>query len=204
MLVSSARLAVEALQLHDLPSAMGRKLLLAKLRPSRGGGEAFMVGTVHLESLDNAATRALQLRAIWAALASGGSCESRADEASQIHPAGAVLCGDMNYDPADGVEEAAAMPDGAVDCWLEVHGAGVPGFTMPIDDVTQKPTRIDRFFSLCNGDRGMQPISMQVIGTDGIGVNVPADGESKHVDGIERPSDHYGLACTLHIADTQT
>jgi endonuclease/exonuclease/phosphatase family metal-dependent hydrolase len=91
---------------RELPTDMGRELLLANL--VLPGGARLCLATVHLESLNNSDLRRLQLEA------------SRA----LIGPGAAVLCGDFNFcsrwnfremQAAGGVGEAAAAAAAAED-----------------------------------------------------------------------------------------
>lgn len=198
--------AVFEFELHDLPSQMGRKLLLVRLPfplPVGGGGGGgsggraaaqLVIGTAHLESLDAAGLRAAQLQTIWEALRG-----QQAEEEGAV-----ILCGDMNFD--DGAPAETAACAGATDCWLALHqppsdaasaaasAVAIDGATMPIDDFLGKPTRIDRIF--VRGGISPHVSAMRLLGTAGIvGLAVPADGEARHPDGLQRPSDHYGLAC---------
>ena len=100
----------------DLPSDMHRKLLTASFQTSEGG--LIKVGNVHLESLDSADVRAMQLKVCHGQLGTS--------------PA-AILCGDFNfcsyknYNPGKAPLEndvlAHTLP-GYKDAWLELYGGG--------------------------------------------------------------------------------
>src|SRR5262249_9047735 len=119
--------------------------------------------------------RATQLRLIQPHLAQHGA---------------AVLCGDMNFQPADPVETAAIDP-AFVDVWPLLR-AEDPGYTADSQinkmRYALKPAmsrkRIDRVF--VPGTR-WKPTAIELVGTE------PIDGEGNFT------SDHFGLSCTLAI-----
>ncbi len=87
VILSSLALAPAILEIHALPSNMGRRMVSA-----RWPRDNFAIGTVHLESLDNTELRLEQLKLIDRALSSNSN---------------AVLLGDMNF--PDSAEENEFM-----------------------------------------------------------------------------------------------
>jgi endonuclease/exonuclease/phosphatase family metal-dependent hydrolase len=152
-----------------LPTAMGRRLLVAEL------ASGLAVATVHLESTaEESAARAAQLRIIQPALAAS-------------YP-DAILVGDMNFTPSAPVETAALDPS-FVDAWAALH-PDQPGYTVDTDlntmrfDVQSKPShkRIDRMFVR---SARWQARSIELIGT-------------RPIDEIGTfTSDHFGLAAVF-------
>lgn len=165
-----SRLPIKKLSSLPLPTQMGRRLLVAELACG------LSIGTVHLESMKQSThPRAAQLRAIQPALAALGD---------------AVLCGDMNFQPDDAIENAALDP-AFVDVWPALHPDD-PGYTADSQinkmRFELKPTlsrkRIDRVF-VCSSR--WKATSIELVGTKEI-----------DIDGTF-PSDHFGLAATLTI-----
>ena len=168
-----SRIAIERLWFLELPTTMGRALLVAEL--SCG----LTVATAHLESMGHSASlRAEQLGLIQSALA--------------VSP-DVVLAGDMNFAPDD-PEENAVLDPRLVDVWPALR-PGEPGYTV---DSTANPMRtqvksklthkrIDRIFM-----RGptFRPRSIELVGTEAI----DADGTF--------PSDHFGLVVELGVRET--
>lgn len=166
--VMLSRLPVRRFSTLSLPTTMGRRLLVAELACG------LSIGTIHLESMKTSQhARAIQLQLIQPALAALGD---------------AVLCGDMNFQPDDPIENAALDP-AFVDVWPALHPDD-PGYTADsaINKMrfALKPAlsrkRIDRVF--LHGRR-WRPSTIELVGTE------PID-----IDGTF-PSDHFGLACTL-------
>jgi tyrosyl-DNA phosphodiesterase 2 len=166
-----SRLPVRRLSTLSLPTQMGRRLLVAELACG------LSIGTIHLESMKQSThPRANQLRLIQPALAELGD---------------AVLCGDMNFQPADPVENAALDP-AFLDVWPALHPDD-PGYTADSQinrmRFSLKPAlsrkRIDRVF--VHGTR-WKPSTIELVGTE------PID-----LDGTFT-SDHFGLECTLTVA----
>lgn len=152
----------------ELPSAMGRRLLVAELACG------LRVATVHLESTAGcAAERAAQLRIVQPFLAGHRDV---------------ALVGDMNFAPGAALEEAALDPS-FVDVWAQLRAAE-PGYTVDTDVNTMRRAthgaparkRIDRVFL-----RGptWRAASIELIGT------APVDLDGTFI------SDHFGLAVTL-------
>eukprot|EP00929_Paragymnodinium_shiwhaense_P100199 TRINITY_DN62350_c0_g1_i1.p1 TRINITY_DN62350_c0_g1~~TRINITY_DN62350_c0_g1_i1.p1 ORF type:complete len:465 (-),score=54.11 TRINITY_DN62350_c0_g1_i1:511-1905(-) len=155
-------LQVSSLYLYQLPTLMSRSALVANVVvKSRVVG----ISTVHLESLENSATRCKQLRRILDVLCGVGPL--------------ALLAGDMNF--ADNAQEEAVVENaGFQDCWWWSdfkHPIG-SGATMPICDVTGKPTRIDRVFARAGtpGAAAMVPSAIRRIGLEPM-----ADADSNNV-----------------------
>jgi endonuclease/exonuclease/phosphatase family metal-dependent hydrolase len=163
-----SRRPIEKMFEIELPTAMGRRLLVAELA-------GLTVATVHLESTaEEAAARAAQLGIIQPALAA--------------FAADTVLVGDMNFEPGAPAETAALDP-AFVDAWAALH-PGEPGYTVDTDvntmrfDVKSAPShkRIDRVF--VRSPR-WQPRSIELIGTR------PIDATGTFT------SDHFGLEAVL-------
>jgi tyrosyl-DNA phosphodiesterase 2 len=164
-----SRLPIRRMAELELPTDMGRRLLIAELACG------LTVGTVHLESTsEEARTRAEQLRIIQPALAARGG--------------DAVLVGDMNFEPGDALENAALDPT-FVDTWPALR-PDEPGYTVDTDvntmrlQVRSTPThkRIDRVFVRSTGWRAR---SIDLVGTR------PCDPDGTFI------SDHFGLETVL-------
>jgi endonuclease/exonuclease/phosphatase family metal-dependent hydrolase len=128
-----SRLPVRRFAEIELPTEMGRRLLVAELACG------LAVATTHLESSQTeAGVRAAQLRVLQPVLAA--------------HYPDIVLVGDMNFRPDDPLENAALDPS-FVDTWSALH-PGDPGYTVDTEvntmrlQVRSNPTRkrIDRIF----------------------------------------------------------
>ncbi|MEO8700435.1 MAG: endonuclease/exonuclease/phosphatase family protein [Kofleriaceae bacterium] len=166
-----ARQPIRRLTALELPTQMGRRLLVAELACG------LTVGTVHLESMkESSEPRARQLGLIQPYLA--GLCEDT------------LLVGDMNFKPDDELETAALAPD-LVDVWPQLHPED-PGYTADSERnpmrFALKPRlsrkRIDRVFL-----RGTtwKPTAIELVGTE------PIDGDGTFI------SDHFGLEVTLAV-----
>lgn len=144
LLVSRCR--AHGLEMVDLPSSMGRRLLVAHFAGGLG------VGVCHLESVQS----------------SGPIRQEQLQTAQSLLRAGkrALLLGDFNF--PDGAPEAQALSDDFTDLWPS-HHPGDPGFTI---DSTLNPMghrgpwvvqrRLDRI--LCHGD--LKSHSMERLGTE--------------------------------------
>ncbi|WP_428261946.1 endonuclease/exonuclease/phosphatase family protein [Haliangium sp.] len=171
--VMLSRLPVARYTLHDLPSSMARRLLVAEL----GGGLA--VATVHLESLPpSLPTREVQFGLILDIL-------SEFDHA--------VLMGDMNFCAT--WSENSRVPPAYTDVWPALH-PGDPGWTVDshenrmVQDLVRKPkqVRYDRVF-MRSADAYWRPRAITRLGTE------PVPG---HPDLY--PSDHFGLCARFERA----
>ena len=158
----------------ELPSGMGRNLLVAELACG------FTVATVHLESTrEEVAARVQQLGIIQPALL---------DRSTGARDA--LLLGDMNFD-AGAPRETAALDQRFVDVWPALHEA--PGYT--IDSSVNKMLRqvrdksdhrrLDRMFL---ASARWRATSIELVGTQPIAI----DGTFV--------SDHFGLEATFAIA----
>lgn len=147
LLVSRCR--PHCLEMVDLPSSMGRRLLVAHF------ADGLRVGVCHLESVQsNGPVRQEQLQAAQSKLRNQGR---------------SLLLGDFNF--PDGAPEAQAIAEDFVDLWPS-HHPGDPGFTI---DTTlnsmghRGPSvvrlRLDRI--LCRG--GLKVHSMERLGTEPFG-----------------------------------
>ena len=163
-----ARLAPDRVRWLDLPTAMGRSLLVADV-----GG--LTVATVHLESSKHdTAVRVAQLERIFGFL--------------RRYDSDVVLAGDMNFQPSDSAETAALDGDFA-DLWPALR-PGEPGYTVDTDanpmryQLKEKPThkRIDRVFHRGSAWRAT---AIELVGTR------PIDVDGTFV------SDHFGLEVEL-------
>lgn len=164
-----SRLPVRWMAEIDLPSEMGRRLVVAELACG------LAVATVHLESTrEEAGARAAQLRILQPALA------ERYDDA--------VLVGDMNFVPGAPIETAALDPT-FVDAWPALRGDD-PGYTVDTDvntmrlQVNSTPAhkRIDRVFVRSPHWRAR---SIELVGTQ------PIDSDGTFI------SDHFGIETVL-------
>lgn len=164
-----SRLPIRRVAELELPTDMGRRLLVAELACG------LAVATVHLESTrEEARARAAQLRVLQPALA-------------ERYP-DVVLVGDMNFQPEDPLENAALDPS-FVDTWPALH-PGEPGYTVDTDintmrlQVRSTPTRkrIDRVFLRSAHWRAR---SIELTGTR------PFDADGTFF------SDHFGLEAVL-------
>jgi len=171
-IVMLSRLPVAQVRSVELPTQMGRRLLVVELACG------LAVASVHLESMkESTRARAEQLRVIQPLLASLG--------------ADSALVGDMNFKPADRVE-TAALDASFTDIWPALHPSD-PGYTADSEANTMryalKPTlsqkRIDRVFL-----RGTtwRATSIELVGTQ------PIDDDGTFV------SDHFGLEVALAVA----
>lgn len=167
-----SRLPVRRIVRLELPTEMGRRMLVAEL------GCGLAVATVHLESTqEEARARAAQLAILQPALA---------DRYEDV-----VLAGDMNFKPGDPVETAALDPT-FVDVWPALR-PDEPGYTVDTDintmrlQVKSTPThkRIDRVFARSSRWRAR---SIELVGTR------PLDDDGTFI------SDHFGLETVL-VAD---
>lgn len=164
-----SRLPIRRVAELELPTDMGRRLVVAELACG------LAVATVHLESTQTeAGVRAAQLRVIQPALAA--------------HYPDAVLVGDMNFRPGDPLENAALDPS-FVDTWPALR-PGEPGYTVDTEintmrlQVRSTPTqkRIDRVFVRSARWRAR---TIELIGTR------PIDPDGTFI------SDHFGLETAL-------
>eukprot|EP01065_Artemidia_motanka_P036586 TRINITY_DN44555_c0_g1_i1.p1 TRINITY_DN44555_c0_g1~~TRINITY_DN44555_c0_g1_i1.p1 ORF type:complete len:408 (+),score=103.48 TRINITY_DN44555_c0_g1_i1:50-1225(+) len=165
-------LYVADMELHTLPTTMHRRVVVTRLPLS--ASMCVSIATVHLESLDNTRVRCEQLRLI-----------------QPLLDPPAVLCGDMNF--PEGALEEKLIPPSVADAWREV-GEG-DGATMPADDVSGKPERIDRVFVTRCAE--LVPERLERLGTAGIPGLLQGPKGPRHDDKLERPSDHYGLLCVF-------
>ena len=164
-----SRLPIKKLSTLELPTRMGRKLLIAELACG------LTVATIHLESMkDSVAARAAQLALIQPHLAA--------------HSNDVVLAGDMNFQPSDAIETGALDPS-FVDVWPALHPDD-PGYTADSEKnpmrFALKPKlsrkRIDRVFLRSTRWR---PTAIELVGTEPIDIDETFT------------SDHFGLEVTL-------
>lgn len=187
----------------SLPTRMGRSLLIAEWAPSGNEEQRVAVGTVHLESLNNAPTRAAQLRKVNSALTGY---------------ARALICGDFNFDSSQNwgdwhkpswdsamkrewSEESsprqkhlendvlsATLGLAYVDVWPALHpeeeGHTFDGAQNPFVKDRQEIMRYDRILT-----RAMIPKSITILGAPKE-VGPPL---------TVVPSDHYGLCATVEL-----
>lgn len=171
---------------HELPTAMGRKLVVAQCRIN---GHSVVVATVHLESLDNQRVREAQLQVAADVLAR--------------EPGDAILVGDFNFcsyrnyagrGPLENDCLARTMPD-HVDVWPTLRPEE-PGYTFDIEVNTmlRRPRRdaqmrYDRVLSRRAGR--WQPERVRLVG------DRPVE------DGIF-PSDHFGIHASFAWSPTNS
>mmetsp|Transcript_51511 Transcript_51511/g.159763 ORF Transcript_51511/g.159763 Transcript_51511/m.159763 type:complete len:329 (-) Transcript_51511:166-1152(-) len=178
--------------LEEFPTIMGRSLLFAECQDSSPG---LFVATVHLESLNSAATRKQQLQV--------------AARVLRRRPL-SIICGDFNFDdtqtwgdwrrkaPALSLDEVEnnvlqqVLPS-FCDTWRAVHphepGKTFDGMANPICvPDPHEQMRYDRL--LASTDGGLKPTSAVMLGT--------ADIEGA-TEGL-KPSDHFGLLVDLEIS----
>lgn len=169
--VMLSRVAPVRLVAHDLPTFMGRRLMVAEL--DHGPGTSLAVASVHLESLQPSEhMREVQFARILELLAGFDH---------------AVLMGDMNF--CASWDENARVPPELVDVWPHLH-AHDPGYT---EDTTinlmlrarrggaHKQVRFDRVFVRSAG-AVWRPAHIARLGTR------PVAGDPRVF-----PSDHFGL-----------
>ncbi|MCG8420892.1 MAG: endonuclease/exonuclease/phosphatase family protein [Proteobacteria bacterium] len=166
-IVLLSRRPLDGLTLHDMPSHMGRKLLVAHFAGS------LAVATIHLESLrPSAPIRDLQF----------ARCVEILDAFDH-----AMLMGDMNF-CSSWAEENARIPDSYTDVWPYLHPDD-PGYTedtsinhmLSLYEQRTKRVRYDRIFLRSQGEV-WQPLSIKRLGTRPIGDDL-----------LLFPSDHFGL-----------
>lgn len=175
-----SRLPVREFSLLDLPSQMGRRLLMADLELD---GELLRVGSVHLESTaGQGLARGVQLEKIFPVL----------DEADS-----AVLMGDLNFDPSSEYEQGFLL-ESYQDAWSALH-PDLPGWTEDTErnllrqdkKSVEKQVRFDRI--LLRSER-WRPVTMERLGLEPVGHDLPR----------VFPSDHFGLTSTLELAPLPT
>ena len=163
-----SRVPIVRMATLPLPTAMGRRLVVARLACGLD------VATVHLESTKGcAAERATQLGIIQPALAGLGE--------------DAVLVGDMNFEPGAPLETAALDPS-FVDVWPALRPDD-PGYSIDTERNWMRLVqggpgrmRIDRVFART---RRWRAEAIELLGT------APIDGEDTFI------SDHFGLLAEL-------
>jgi tyrosyl-DNA phosphodiesterase 2 len=170
-----SRLPTAILRLHDLPSLMARKLLVAELQVNN---QTLQVATVHLESIKAfAPSRRRQLEQIFPTL-----------ETSKH----VVLMGDFNF-CSSWLEENANIHPNYQDMWATLR-RDEPGYTEDTDinlmrlEYTQKhkQVRFDRIL-IRTSTPGWQPKSIELLGT------APTSPDYPNIF----PSDHFGLVGRL-------
>ena len=170
-----SRVPLEALELIELPSETGRRLLVASLRI---GHRRLVVGNLHLESRgEKAASRVAQMEAIFPLL------RARGDDV--------VLVGDFNFDSE--AMEAGHLDTSFVDLWPALR-PGEPGWSMDthanrmtyLHKQKHKQVRFDRV--LARSPQGhFAGRSIRLLGTEAIAAN------ARDVF----PSDHFGLEAVV-------
>jgi tyrosyl-DNA phosphodiesterase 2 len=178
-----SRLPIRALALHDLPSHMGRRLLVAEVD---AGSDGLVVATVHLESLKhNRDVRAEQLAVIFPLLGAAGP--------------EVVLTGDFNFCSSWAAENANLDPE-FVDLWPALRGRA-PGYTEDTDvnvmlrnvKAKDKSVRFDRVLLRSPGG-AWRARSIDLLGTAPIAVSSPD----------VFPSDHFGLVAVVEKGPSKT
>lgn len=176
-----SRLPLHSVQLHPLPTHMGRALLLSQARIN---GRGFAFATTHLESMKPYAdVRARQLATAFALL-----------EAQEC----AIFAGDFNF-CSSWQEENSRIDRRYVDVWPAAR-PGEPGFTQDTDSNRMlamakretKRVRIDRVLLRSEGESGRWlPESAALLGTGPV--------SPKHPDVF--PSDHFGVMADFRYTD---
>lgn len=173
-----SRLPIREVRLMELPSEMGRALVIADVETHRG---MLRIGTVHLESLKpNAAIRARQLSLIFPEL----------KKAPQ-----SLLMGDFNF--CSTWEENDQLDPSFSDVWQQLRPAE-PGYTEDTDinlmtyndKGKEKRVRFDRIL-LHSAEKGWQPSNVRLLGTEPITPDQPE----------VFPSDHFGLVADFEWKD---
>jgi tyrosyl-DNA phosphodiesterase 2 len=171
-----SRLPVLTLAIHELPSSMSRRLLVAEIAV---GARRLVVATAHLESLRH-------------------SSDVRADQLAEIFPRlkaigpDAVLVGDFNFCGSWAPENANLDPE-FVDLWPALRGRA-PGYTEDTGVNTMlaningedKTVRYDRVL-LRSAEGAWKADSIALLGT------MPVAPTSPDIF----PSDHFGLVAVL-------
>ncbi|GAB4567875.1 MAG: hypothetical protein Tsb0020_20750 [Haliangiales bacterium] len=167
------RVVPQQVSLHELPSAMGRRLLVAHF------DERLAVATIHLESLrPSASAREVQFAQILDILS----------EFDHV-----VLMGDMNFCAT--WDENRRVPAAYRDLWAALH-PGDPGWTVDTDVNLMllglvggpKQVRYDRVFLRSEGGR-WQPKAIRRLGMQPLAAHPRLF-----------PSDHFGLFASLERA----
>jgi tyrosyl-DNA phosphodiesterase 2 len=171
-----SRLPVLSLAIHELPSSMHRRLLVAEIAV---GPRRLVVATAHLESMKpNRDTRADQLAEIFPRLKAMGP--------------DAVLVGDFNL-CSSWTEENANLDPEFVDLWPALRDRA-PGYTEDTGVNTmllnvknkEKTVRFDRIL-LRSAEGAWKPGSIELLGTAPIAPTSPD----------VFPSDHFGLIAVI-------
>jgi len=172
-----SRLPIRRMFLHNLPTLMSRKLLVAELWVNE---QTFNVATVHLESLKQSAPlRAEQLAEIFPLL-------SKSEHS--------VLMGDFNF-CSSWNRENANIDSSYQDLWAVLR-SGEPGYTEDTDinlmrlhlAGKEKQVRFDRIL-LCSFSSQWQPQSIKLLGVKPI--------SQKYRYRKVFPSDHFGLVGSI-------
>ena len=170
-----SRFPIRRLFLHELPSALDRKVLVADFILN---GQETKTGILHLESRGkNAQLRAKQLSEIFPFL----------EDAPH-----ALLMGDFNFDPSL-PDESSLIDSRYLDLWSELE-PGKPGYTIDTDinimrfqqKGEPRKVRFDRIL-LVTDPEGWRPGAIELLGTEPVRLEPQA----------VFPSDHFGLAARL-------
>jgi endonuclease/exonuclease/phosphatase family metal-dependent hydrolase len=144
-------------------------------------GKPYLVANTHLEAF-NGFVRTLQAQELAASL-----------DASALP---VVLLGDLNSEPGNLADSYGIMlRAGFVDCWIEAMD-GTPGFTAgQTDDLNNVPSLIDHTvdYVMHNEDGFVDAVARS-------GAIVGEELDDRTPSGLW-PSDHAGIALTMHIAD---
>ena len=179
VLLIDIRLYVTHLNLINFPqTCMGRRLILAEIKLDEN--EILRIGTVHLESLNNAEERQRQLNI----------CRNIFNRS----PATCILMGDFNFSAhgQENIRQFQALP-GWIDVWANLMGVQNSGFTFDIvtNAMTKansdacEPARIDRIIL---NSQTIIPKNIEILGMKSIG-------NQEHLPIF--PSDHYGLTAVF-------
>mmetsp|Transcript_42939 Transcript_42939/g.66892 ORF Transcript_42939/g.66892 Transcript_42939/m.66892 type:complete len:463 (+) Transcript_42939:22-1410(+) len=206
---------LSSLSLYALPTNMNRSALVAVFPIC---SHELRVATVHLESLDNEVLRSQQLERIFQIVHNATfSTQMHVEDEKEMATYGAaILAGDMNFD-AGSLEDSVVVKACFSDSWEFLK---VPtddrGITMPADDCTNAPSRIDRIFlgpasQTCTSWK-LVPTSMRRLGMESIGDDIHERDRTCQRDlsperpqydwPWNRPSDHFGLCCDFLLVST--
>ena len=180
VLLIDIRVHVSHLNLINFPqSHMGRRLVLAEIKLNKD--ETLLIGTVHLESLDNKQQRLCQLNI----------CQN---VFNRFPGASSILMGDFNFNAhgPENIDQFKALPRW-IDVWANLMGTQNPGYTY--DTETNQMTKINNGFS----DRSrIDRIILQSQTFIPTQIEILGDTSTGTLDNLSLfPSDHYGLTAVF-------
>jgi len=212
-----SKLPYKTLRLQELPTQLGRKLLVAEFSLN---SRSFAVATSHLESyMKDAPIRAKQLRVIQHVL-------------RQEHYNHAIIMGDFNFaNSAERLGVLGSTMKDYTDQWLELKGPHVAGYTYDarknlmlkkIQRAKKARVRIDLILSR---SKEWRPTEVLLLGTRPIGptyneseaeidedlsssdsdldTDSDSDSDSDEESHVIYPSDHFGLYGAIELVRHQ-